>query len=332
MKLVHKLVASKPFAVVGSSVTLTATIRFAGLALASTDTELAAVQWLAMLLSGVVALSTIIAVVVLSIRSFQTFVRDWQDPSGLEDEAVLMQRERMEGMFSLVMEWLLAVLVILVVLMGIASYRRPSLHVSRTDMTGKVVIITDSCAGRGFLHAEMLAKWNAEVIVTCADEKEAASSAARIVDASANSKVHGMKLDLLSIGSVRAFAQQFAGTHTRLDVLVNSADVCVTPGENVLSADGLDSVLQTNYVSHAILTELLLPLLRKSSGSRIVHVSADAHANGYPSLPHASLPLPLGQDPGADAEAVVQHRLNRRHMLWGEEGHGVYADSKLMVD
>jgi len=51
-----------------------------------------------------------------------------------------MQRERMEGVVSLVMEWLLAVVVILVVLVGVASYRRPSLHVTRVDMTGKVAM------------------------------------------------------------------------------------------------------------------------------------------------------------------------------------------------
>ena len=30
-------------------------------------------------------------------------------------------------------------------------------------------------------------------------------------------------------------------------------------------------------------------------------------------------------------QAAAQHRKNRRHMLWGEEGNGVYADAKLMV-
>jgi len=58
----------------------------------------------------------------------------------MQIQAVLMQRERMEGVVSLVMEWLLAVVVILIVLVGVASYRRPSLHVTRADMTGKVAM------------------------------------------------------------------------------------------------------------------------------------------------------------------------------------------------
>jgi len=77
---------AKPYALVGSSISLTATIAYTGVALASTDTELAAVRWLAMVLSAVVAFSTMIAAVVAGIRSLQIFVQEWQDPSGQQAE------------------------------------------------------------------------------------------------------------------------------------------------------------------------------------------------------------------------------------------------------
>jgi hypothetical protein len=238
---------TRPFAVFGSSVTMAATITYAGLVLASTGDELVNVKWLAMVLYSLIALASAIATVVGGIRALQGFIRNWQDPSGERAEETMRQRERVEGFISLVTEWVLAVVIIIVVLGCVASYRRPSLHVSRTDMAGKVVIITESCSGRGLLHAEALAAWNAHVTVACEDEELAKDTAASITAASGNPNVRGALLDLRSLGSVRAFAKKFADTHRHLDVLVNSADVGVTgktSGEALLSHDGLDSVLQ----------------------------------------------------------------------------------------
>ena len=275
----------RPCAVVGGSLALAACVVYTGVMLAATDAELAVVRWTAAVLFGAVLSASAIALVVSAIRAFQAFLRGWQD--GEQAEAAM----RVEGVVDKVLEWLLAVVVILVVLAGVAAYRRPSLYVTRTDMTGKVVIITDSCAERGFLHAETLATWGAEVIVACSDEHEAKHSAARIAVSSGNAKVHGMRLDLRSVDSVRDFADGFSQAHSRLDVLVNSADVGVTEatsGENLLTQDGVDSVLQVNYLSHALLTDLLLPLLKASAPSRIVHVGSESHRNGVIPLLHAS--------------------------------------------
>ena len=188
-----------------------------------------------------------IAAVVGGIRAVQAMVRMDPYDTALDDGPEMAMRARIEGLVNLAKEWLLAVLILVVLLGAVASYRRPSLHVSRTDMTGRVVIITQSCSGRGFLHAETLARWNAHVTVTCDREPEAKASAARIVEATGNPNVRGMLLDLRSIRSVRAFAARFAETHERLHVLVNSADApesAATSGPALLTQDGIDSVLQ----------------------------------------------------------------------------------------
>ena len=87
---------------------------------------------------------------------------------------------------------------------------------------------------------------------------------------------------------------------------------------------------QVNYLSHALLTDLLLPLLKASKPSRVVHVSSEAHRKG------------ASPNPGADVtsanwtglqgtEAALQQRRLRHHMFWGASGHGTYADAKLLV-
>ena len=47
-----------------------------------------------------------------------------------------------------------------------------------------------------------------------------------------------------------------------------------------LTEDGYEMHLQVNYLGHFLLTELLLPLLNKSTQGRIVNVSAHSYQSG----------------------------------------------------
>jgi hypothetical protein len=238
---------AKPFAIAGGSALVVSALTDTGLALSSTEREEAAVRWMSAILFGAVTCASAIAGMVGVIRAVQAFVHDWQDPSGERAETVMRQRERVESIMVFAVECLLSAAVIVACVAVVAFFRRPSLHVTRADMSGKVVVITDSCSGRGFLHAETLAHWNAEVIVTCDDEEKAKRSAARLAELSGNPHVHGMLLDLRSIQSIRLFAKAFAENHRHLHVLVNSADAPVsaaTSGPDLLTEDGIDSVLQ----------------------------------------------------------------------------------------
>ena len=196
--------------------------------------------------------AAVFVLVVGCIRAVQAMASMDPYDTAAEDSPESVMRRRIEVLVNLVKEWLLAVLILVVLLGAVASYRRPSLHVSRTDMTGRVAIITQSCSGRGFLHAETLARWNAHVTVTCDSEPEAKASAARIVEATGNPNVRGMLLDLRSMHSVKAFASRFREAHERLHVLVNSADApesVATSGPFLLTQDGIDSVLQVRISS-----------------------------------------------------------------------------------
>jgi hypothetical protein len=239
--------SARPFAIAGGSASVVAAITYAGLALSSSDREEAAVRSMSAVLFGAVAALSAIAAMVSVIRAIQTVIHDLRDPSGERAEAVMRQRERVESILSIVSECLLSAAVILLCVALVAACRRPSLHVTPTDMTGKVVIVTDSCKGRGYLHAETLAHWKAEVIVACDKEDEARRSAEAIVRSSGNPRIHGMLLDLRSFQSVRAFVKSLSDAHRHLHVLVNSADAPVseaTSGPALLTPDGIDSVLQ----------------------------------------------------------------------------------------
>ena len=81
-------------------------------------------------------------------------------------------------------------------------------------------------------------------------------------------------LDLADLSSVRQAAAQFLATGRPLDVLMNNAGVA---GIRSLSKDGFDLTYATNHIGPFLLTNLLLPSLKRSSQGRIVNVSSVAH-------------------------------------------------------
>jgi NAD(P)-dependent dehydrogenase (short-subunit alcohol dehydrogenase family) len=60
----------------------------------------------------------------------------------------------------------------------------------------------------------------------------------------------------------------------RLDVLINNAGVALTRGLRQVTHDGLEMQLGVNHVGHFVLTNGLLPLIRKSAPARIVNLSS----------------------------------------------------------
>jgi len=77
-----------------------------------------------------------------------------------------------------------------------------------------------------------------------------------------------MKLDLGSLDSVRAFAKAFKEKYSKLDILINNAGVIFPPDKQVFTEDGFEMHFGVNHLGHFLLTNLLLPELKKASPSR----------------------------------------------------------------
>ena len=110
--------------------------------------------------------------------------------------------------------------------------------------------------------------------MACRDEQRATDAAKDIIAKTGSDKVLVRIVDLSSFESVRAFAKLINETEERLDILVNNAGL---GGNYRLTEDGYESVFQVNYLSHFLLTLLLLDKMKKSAPSRIVNVSSQAH-------------------------------------------------------
>jgi len=100
--------------------------------------------------------------------------------------------------------------------------------------------------------------------------------------------------DLSDLSSVRRAADELGTRYDRIDVLVNNAGiVAVRPAT---SPDGFEIMMATNHLGPFLLTNLLLPVLEKSGGARIVNTASEAHRFSVRPDP-ATLARPLEYGP-----------------------------------
>ena len=145
-------------------------------------------------------------------------------------------------------------------------------------LKGKTALITGSNTGIGYEAALAMAGKGAEVILAVRNTGKGEAAASRIKAAHPDADVKVRELDLGSLESVKAFAESFVKDYKSLDFLINNAGVMMPPYGK--TKDGFELQWGTNHLGHFSLTGLLMPLLVKTSGARIVNVSSTAHKFG----------------------------------------------------
>jgi NAD(P)-dependent dehydrogenase (short-subunit alcohol dehydrogenase family) len=145
--------------------------------------------------------------------------------------------------------------------------------------TGKLAIVTGATGGLGFETAVGLANAGAEVVLAGRNREKGRMAVERIIRSLPAAKVRFELLDLASLASVGAFAEEMVAKGRPLDLLINNAGVMDLPTKR-LTSDGFEMQFGTNHLSHFALTGLLLPLLRSAQSARVVNVSSLAHRGG----------------------------------------------------
>jgi len=158
---------------------------------------------------------------------------------------------------------------------GAASGQELQPRAGRAPSEGqRVVLVTGSTGGLGREVARRLAAEGAHVIVHGRDVQRGEELVAEI-EGEGRGSARLYTADFGSFREVRGLAAAIMRDYERLDVLVNNAGIWLE-GPKQVSADGHELHFQVNYLSGFLLTRSLLPLLRTSAPSRIVHVSSAA--------------------------------------------------------
>lgn len=135
----------------------------------------------------------------------------------------------------------------------------------------RICLITGATDGVGKATAAELARRGFTVVIAARDEKKGAAVGKEI-------GADVIACDLASLAQTRRLAETFRRRHAKLDVLVCNAGVFVPA--RTLTDDGLETTYQVNYLSHFLLTQLLVSELEKSEQGRIINLSSSVHSAG----------------------------------------------------
>ena len=147
---------------------------------------------------------------------------------------------------------------------------------SGINLQGKRILVTGVSAGIGVETARSLAAHGAQVVGAARDlvKAETATVQIRKDHTTANGGSFTLvELDLGSLASVRACADELLAMAEPFDVVIANAGVMATPFGHTV--DGFETQFGTNHLGHFVLVNRIAQLIR--SGGRLVNVSSSGH-------------------------------------------------------
>jgi retinol dehydrogenase 12 len=145
-------------------------------------------------------------------------------------------------------------------------------------MPKQICLITGATDGVGRETAAELARRGFTVVLVARNADKAKIVAGEIAHSTGATDVDYMLCDLSSLIQVRQLAETFSRKYPRLDVLINNAGIFAA--RKTLTEDGYESTYQVNYLSHFLLTQLLLEDLNRSEKGRIINLSSSIYDIG----------------------------------------------------
>jgi NAD(P)-dependent dehydrogenase (short-subunit alcohol dehydrogenase family) len=152
------------------------------------------------------------------------------------------------------------------------------------DLSGKTVAITGCTSGTGFIFAKTAITKNVQTILLLNRPSDRATKAETelksFIPSGSSCHVETIPCDLQDLSSVRKATEHIVSKFQSIDVLVNNAGVMAL--DDIATKDGFDIQMQTNHLSHFLITKNLYPLLRRAAElhgeARVVTHSSSARA------------------------------------------------------
>ena len=138
---------------------------------------------------------------------------------------------------------------------------------------GKLVIVTGANSGTGKEAARRLAEAGADVIMAVRTVAKGEQARAEILARHPAAQLKVRRVDLADLASVREFADGLAADGRPVDLLLNNAGV-MAPPTRMVTADGFELQLGSNFLGPFALTVRLLPLILAAASPRVVTMSS----------------------------------------------------------
>ena len=136
-----------------------------------------------------------------------------------------------------------------------------------------VALVTGANTGIGFEAVRGLLQKGMTVYLAARD---AAKGEAATAELASEGNVHFVRIDTTDPDTFQPVLDRIEAEHGKLDILVNNAGAAFPGKVYDIEPDVLRLCLETNLHGPVQLTQLALPLLRKSDDARIIMVSSGA--------------------------------------------------------
>ncbi len=146
------------------------------------------------------------------------------------------------------------------------------------SQSGRTALVTGANSGLGLRTSTELARAGARVLLACRSPERGEQALGRLRAEVPAAQAELVRLDLASLASVEACAQEVTDRTGVLDLLVDNAGLMAVPRS--LTEDGFELQFGTNHLGHFALTGRLLPLLLAAPQGRVVVVASAAHRMG----------------------------------------------------
>lgn len=189
------------------------------------------------------------------------------------------------------------------------------------SLKGKIVLVTGATRGLGYEIAKQLGLCGAQVIIGSRDSGRATAVASDLKGLGIT--VSALRLDVTNEDDRHAAFTAIDDTYGKLDILINNAGVLLDsvdagvpakwrPSETPVNV--LRETFEANFFAPVLLTQKLLPLLKRSAAGRIVNLSSIRGSLTHLSNPDS--PVYPGHALAYDSSKVA---LNAFTVLLGEE-------------
>jgi NAD(P)-dependent dehydrogenase (short-subunit alcohol dehydrogenase family) len=148
-------------------------------------------------------------------------------------------------------------------------------------MAAITTVITGATSGIGKVTAMELAKKGHSIYMLVRNTGKGEQVKQEIISASGNKGIYVVQCDMADLQSVRNAATELSGKLFGINILINNAGSAFL--EKEFTKDGFEMTFATNHLGHFLLTESLMPLLKKGQ-ARIINVSSEAHRSAKPNF------------------------------------------------
>jgi NAD(P)-dependent dehydrogenase (short-subunit alcohol dehydrogenase family) len=143
-----------------------------------------------------------------------------------------------------------------------------------------VAVVTGSSSGIGLAASLALAKNGYLTYATM--RNLAKQDSIQAVAEKEHLPVRTVQLDVTDENSVKNAIQSILSESGRIDLLVNNAGYGMTGAFEDIGMDEIKSLYETNVLGVILVTQAVLPIMRKQGSGRIINISSGAGRIGYP--------------------------------------------------